>query len=273
VPAAAATFDAELERGRNGEAPRPGATSTPEEAMTEGPTPIPEPAPEPTAEAAAPPAREPSRRSRGPLLVAGVVGALLGAAVVGILWLALGGDDDGDVAAADATPLAAPTALGAYVPIASAPRLQDERGQGQIERISRLNQRTAQQVSEAFGGAGAVAATYVDDELLTFVPLVAVRAQAPLPWVPYQDPADLHLVRAPQEVLRFGDVACVVQNQPTPEGGEPAEDSVVTTLCSRTGPGLTVQVLFPGSDLGHQPARVAQLVDEAWASLGGAEDT
>ena len=204
-------------------------------------------------------------------MVAAVVGALLGAAVVGVLWLALGGDDDGeDAAAADTTPLAAPTALGGYVPAGGAPALQNENGQRQIERISRLNQRTAQQLSEAFGGAGAVAATYVDDELLTFVPLVAVRAQSPQPWVPYQDPADLHLARAPQEVLRFGDVSCVVQNQPTPEGQEPAEDAVITTSCVRTGPGLTVQVLYPGPDLGHQPARVAQLVDEAWASLGGA---
>lgn len=98
-----------------------------------------------------------------------------------------------------------------------------------------------------------------------------MRARSPLPWVPYQDPADLHLARAPQEVLRFGDVSCVVQNQPTPEGSEPAQDAATTTLCARTGPDLTVQVLYPGPDLGHQPERVAQLVDEAWASLGGAE--
>ena len=58
--------------------------------------------------------------------------------------------------AADATPLAAPTALGGCVPVASAPRLQDERRKGQVERISRLNQQTAQQLSEAFGGAGAL---------------------------------------------------------------------------------------------------------------------
>ena len=182
--------------------------------MTEGPTPIPEPTPAAPPPASQPPPAERTGRARGPLVVAAVVGALLGAAVVGVLWLALGGDDDGDdTAAADATPLAAPTALGGYVPAAGAPALQNENGQRQIERISRLNQRTAQQLSEAFGGAGAVAATYVDDELLTFVPLVAVRAQSPQPWVPYQDPADLHLARAPQEVLRFGDVSCVVQNQ------------------------------------------------------------
>ena len=238
--------------------------------MTEGPTPIPEHEPEPAPPVPPPPSAPRDGRARGPLVVAAVVGALVGAAVVGVLWLALG-DDDGDAEAADTTPLEAPAALGAYVPPASAPAMQNEQGQRQVDRWQRWNERTAQQVSEAFGGAAAVAATYVDDDLLSFVPLVAVRAQAPLPWVPYQDAAELGLARPPQELVRFGDVACVVQNQATPEGQEPAGDAAITTSCMRTGPGLTVQVLYPGPELGHQPEQVARLVDEAWASLGGAE--
>ena len=61
-------------------------------------------------------------------------------------------------------------------------------------------------------------------------------------------------------------------NQPTPEDQEPDEDSVITTMCQRTGDDLTVIVLYPRADLGTQPAAIATLVDQAWTALAPADD-
>lgn len=219
------------------------------------------------------PAAPPTAGGRGRVVAAALVGAVVGAAVVGAVWLAVGGDDDGDGDEPDTAALQAPATLGGFSTFESvATGMDNERAVEQASRTTAWNARTAEAVSKAYGGAAAVAATYASPDLDVMVPLIAVRASAPQPWVRYTDAGVLGLALPPDEVRTFGEVACVIRNQPTREGSEPAEDSAITTLCQRTADDLTVQVLFPGSDLGSRPAAVAILVDEAWTALAPAAD-
>jgi hypothetical protein len=222
-----------------------------------------------------PPAAPPGRTGRGALAAAAVVGAIVGAAVVGIVWLAVGDDDSAADDAPDTAALEAPATLGGYQTLETASAAVDgdsDAAARLAERTTAWNARTAEAVSQAYGGAAAFAATYANEGLDIIVPLIAVRASSPRPFAPYTDAETLGLARSPQEVRTFGEVSCVVQNRATPAGQEPDADATLATTCVRTGDDLTVQVLYPGPDLGTQPEAVARLVDEAWAALAPAAD-
>lgn len=84
-------------------------------------------------------------------------------------------------------------------------------------------------------------------------------APAPYPpYAPYSDPEVLGLERPVEELREFGDVGCLVRNDPS--------QSYVTS-CVRTDDGLTVRITHVGGDLLEDPEAVAQLVDTAWAEL------
>ena len=67
--------------------------------------------------------------------------------------------------------------------------------------------------------------------------------------------------------MEFGEVACAVRNTPTPAGRQPREDSVNVVLCLRTSSSLTVQITSVTGDLGNDPRKVADLVNEVWSKV------
>jgi hypothetical protein len=128
------------------------------------------------------------------------------------------------------------------------------------------DRRSAELLSQAYDGAAATVQRYSDDNYATTAYLMAVRAPSPPPYVLYEDVKYLRVVRPFQEVLRFGDVACLVQNDDTLRK-KPAPDSVYVLRCQRSDGKLTVALQPGGDPITHQPARDARMVDEAWADL------
>jgi hypothetical protein len=164
--------------------------------------------------------------------------------------------------------LTAPDRLGGYSKFADSPLSRQGRGKATADRVRSWNERSVERLSRTYGGAAATVETYADDGLETRFSLLAARASTPFPpFVPYQDPAALGVAKPTQELVSFGDVACVVRNDSTPAGRTPRAGSAHVASCVRTGPQLTVQIQDVGGDLGEQPAAVARLVDEAWSAL------
>ncbi|MFC1430125.1 hypothetical protein ACEZDB_05560 [Streptacidiphilus sp. N1-3] len=126
--------------------------------------------------------------------------------------------------------------------------------------------KSAQRLSQAYGGAKAVVQHYADSEVAEIVILDAVSASSPQPYVPYEDAAQLGMAVPPDQLVQVGQVACVVYNQGTAAGQKPTAESVVVNYCQRTGSGLTVQLRASG-DLQHQPQQMAALVEKAWTAL------
>jgi hypothetical protein len=172
-------------------------------------------------------------------------------------------------ASSDASTFTPPKKLGAYVRFGDVKVSKTGIGLKQAKRHAAWDQKTASMVSAAYGGAQAISEDYSNEGLTDFALLVAVKAPSPKLWVPYSDPVTLGLVKPFQEVRTFGDVQCKVQNDPTVAGKKPAADSVHVVGCQRNGPHLTVQIQnVSGDHLGNHPETVAQMVDQAFNSLG-----
>ena len=91
-----------------------------------------------------------------------------------------------------------------------------------------------------------------------------MRASSPDLFALYADPKALQIVRPLREVLKFGSVSCLIQNDGTPIGEQPPASSVHTLECQRTGPHLTVLLTGMGDSLGNRPSAAAAVVSQAW---------
>jgi hypothetical protein len=203
-------------------------------------------------------------------VLAGLVGLVVGAVVVGGVWAftALGGTGGGTAGGGTGGSISAPARLGAYMQVSDIDLYRSDKGKANLDRIQSGDRQSAKRLSEAFGGADARIQSYADGQLESRFSLQIVRASAPFPpFVPYQDAQALGLARPLQEVLRYGQVACVVQNDATVAGQSPRPDAVHVLTCLRTGSGLTVQVGGVSGPVGKRPEEVAALVDEAWKKL------
>ncbi len=198
------------------------------------------------------PAPVPGRvNPRGPLLIAGFLGFVVGAIVVGGAWLLFGNDG------ASSSPISAPDHLKGYVRQGEAKAHGDKREFA--DRRDDWDRRSGERLSDANGGAGALVQTYSDQELQNTFMLEVVRAQVAFPpYVPYSDPAVLGMDRPPEELREIGDVACLVRN-------DPAQSYVAS--CLRSEDGLTVQITHVSGDLLQKPDEVAGLLDAAWSEL------
>lgn len=195
----------------------------------------------------------------------GVAGALVGAAIVGLVWLLAGGDDSSSGASVDRTPLTAPERISAYSKLTDVPITQTAAGKQVAAHRAVIDKKTADAVSKAFGGAAAIAVEYADPSLSLVPLLIAVRAPSPTPWFPTEDLALEKIVKPRNEVRKVGDVTCVIQNAPTKVGKKPAPQSAVLQSCMRTGPKLTV--VLDNVQSFSQAEQVAPLVDDAYAQL------
>lgn len=204
----------------------------------------------------------------------GLVGLLLGAAVIGVPWLLTRDDSSdgggrGSLTGGSTAALSAPEKLGRFAHQDAAAKALSTDGSADknAKRFAAADRRSTGLLSTAYGGAPAVVQSFADPKFENLFQLTAVRARSPRPFVAYQDPAQLGLVVAPNQMTSLGKVDCVIYNDPTNSGGTPASDSVHVNSCQRTGDGLTVQIRQVSGDVGHDPHQVAGLVDQAWAAL------
>jgi hypothetical protein len=190
-------------------------------------------------------------------VLVGLAGLAVGALSVGAVWLT------NAPVAADKRPVAAPTHIGAYVPLFQA-KLDPDLRTDLIARMRDDNKRSSELLSQAHGGAGAVVELYSSQDVRKQFTLMVYRGPSPHPlYAPYQDTTMLGYVKPMRSVDEFGEVSCLVDNELTPLGQVPAPDSAHARQCTRTNGLLTVEI-EPSGDLGDNPAEIADLVDKAW---------
>jgi hypothetical protein len=195
------------------------------------------------------------RRGRGGVVLAGVAGLVVGGLLVGGAWLLFDGGGG-----ASSSPIAAPERISEYSRYGdAAERVNRDKGKQIADRYRDWDQRSSERLSAAHDGAGAFVQTYTNDDLELSFTVEAVRAPAPYPpYAPYSDPEYLNLERPLEELREFGDVGCLVRN-------DPSQSYVLS--CVRTDDDLTVQITHVGGDLTGDPEAVAKLVDAAWQEL------
>jgi hypothetical protein len=223
--------------------------------MTESPEQDPVPA-QPVSDPPRPAARAPWA-----LVLAALAGLAVGALAIGGVWLG-----SGTGTPISKRPVVAPPKIGELVSIDRL-KLPDTVRPDAVARTKDANERSSQRLSEAHGGAGAVVQVYTDQDLGLQVTLMIYRAPSAHPlYVPFQDPQYIGMAKPSQTAEEFGEVSCVVRNDPTPAGQTPAPHSAHVDTCARTGALLTVEI-HPVGDLADDPPRVAALVNSAWNAV------
>lgn len=195
------------------------------------------------------------QRGPGGVVVAGAVGLVVGGLLVGGAWLLFGGSGG-----SSSSPISAPPRVSDYSPFGdAAERLDRDKGKEIADRYRDWDQRSSERLSDAYDGAGAVVQTYTDDNLEQSFTIEAVRASTPYPpYAPYSDPKVLGTDRPTEELREFGDVGCLIRN-------DPSQSYVIS--CVRTDDNLTVRITHVTGDLLEDPETVAELVDTAWQEL------
>jgi hypothetical protein len=197
----------------------------------------------------------PPRSNRGGFVVAGLVGLVVGGLLVGGAWMLFGGGDG-----TSSTPIAAPERIGDYSRFGDAAERKDEERGGKVaDRYRDWDKRSSERLSAAHEGAGAFVQSYTNDDLEETFVLEAVRAPSPFPpYAQYSDPEVLGMERPVEELREFGDVGCLVRNDPS---------TSYVLSCVRTDDELTVRITHAAGDLIEDPEAVAKLVDTAWGEL------
>lgn len=209
----------------------------------------------------------PQPEPRRPLLArpvaVGLIGVLAGAFLVGVPWLVLSllGGPSGQAPAA-------PANLGGLSRAEEAiAKLDKVKGQSMIARVEKADRETGAAVSAAYGGAGAVVQEYRDDKFARGFQLIAVRAPSPELFAPYQDAQALGMAKPDTELVRVGDVQCLLHNDPAALGSTPDPDQSFVTSCQRSGPALTVTIRTLSREGNGDPRELAGIVKEAWGTL------
>jgi hypothetical protein len=195
------------------------------------------------------------RRGRGGVVIAGVAGLVVGGLLVGGAWLLFGGGGGGS-----SSSITAPETISAYARYGDAvERFDPDRGKDVADRRRDWDQRSSERLSAAYDGAGAFVQSYTDKSLEESFTVEAVRAPMPYPpYVPYTDPEVLGTERPTEELREFGDVGCVVRN-------DPSQSYVIS--CVRTDDDLSVRISSVSGDLIEDPEAVAGLVNATWQAL------
>jgi hypothetical protein len=193
-------------------------------------------------------------KSRVTTLIAGFVGLVLGAAVVGGAWLLFGNDG------ASSSPISAPERISGYVRHGDAEAFgRNDTGKEVAQRRDDWDRRSGERLAESYDGAGATVQTYTDDDVETTFTLELLRAPVEdPPYVPYSDPKVLGTDRPLDELRRIGDVDCVLRNN---------ADLSYVAICTRTDGELTVRISHVSGDLAEDPDKVAGLVETAWGEV------
>ena len=209
-----------------------------------------------------------------------VVGAALGATavlLVGAILLATKaahlGSSSPAAAATDQRAISLPTQLAGFQDAVTAAQQRGAKGaslDGLRSRVDHTRTRTVAAYRDAFGGAGTAVQVYSDTALEFQPTVVAVRAPSPaLLTGPVTDPADLGLAVAQQSTIALGPTQCsVARVQPVRVGGTVDDNDIVTPICHRSGPALSVWVYGLGRGRTGQQD-MARLTDAAYQAAGG----
>jgi hypothetical protein len=214
---------------------------------------------EPAAPVPDPP--KPAARAPWTLILAGLAGLAVGVLAIGGVWLG-----SGTGTPISKQPVVAPPKIGELVAIDRL-KLPDTVRPEAIARTKDANQRSSQRLSEAHGGAGAAVQMYTDQDLSVQVTLMIYRAPSAHPlYVPYEDAQEVGMLKPAETAEEYGDVSCVVRNDPTAIGQTPSAHSAHVETCARTSALLTVEI-HPAGDVADDPAQVAALVNSAWNAV------
>jgi hypothetical protein len=172
---------------------------------------------------------------------------------------------------ADSSPITMPDTLGGLQTMTAVLTAKDpSKSAAVIDRNTRTADLTSKAYQQAYGGAAAAVQQYSNADLLFFGTAIAVRGESPgLTVGPVADPADLGLAQNVREVVTVGTAQCVVNHTVTTVAGKtPDPKNDVTSVCQRTGPGLTVQVFGNGGEQsGVSQQTMASMADELYAQL------
>lgn len=205
----------------------------------------------------------PPSRGRATVVVAAVIGLVVGAAVASGAWLLFGGD--GGAVGGSSVAVSAPARLGDYYRYPDLQKVRERNGESGdmtkvVDRQAKWDKESSARLSASRDGAGAVVQQYGNEELDSMFSLEVVRSPTASPqYVAYSDPEYLHVEKPPEEMVEFGPVSCAVRNLTSGE--------TFVATCLRTSEDLTVTVSHANGDLGKDPQAVADVVNEAWSQL------
>ncbi|WP_326835179.1 hypothetical protein VSH64_09675 [Amycolatopsis rhabdoformis] len=210
-------------------------------------------------------ATPPRHRSRRvPLVIAAVVGLVVGAAGVGVPWFVTA-HDSGVVSG---LPLEAPDTLGGVDRADVYPiKLKDDESHRQFaQRNATTDRENTNRLSAAYG-APALVQTYTATNFAHSFQITAVRAHAPGLVTPYEG-KDNGLAGPLNELRQIGDVSCLLHNDLAPFD-KPSPDKTSVVVCQRTDATLTIQLKPLGDDTLEytDPTVCANMINEAWAKL------
>jgi hypothetical protein len=188
-------------------------------------------------------------------------GLMAGALVVGGAWFVTS-----TTTYVDREPIKAPVRIGAFLRFDTLD--VSESGRPDIQRMMLAqNEKSSQLLSESHGGAAAFVQLYYGRDLRQQLTVQVYRQQSAHPlFAPFEDYQRLRLAKPSQSAEEFGEVSCLVRNDPTPAGQVPRAGTTHTTVCSRTSSRLTVEIR-PLGLLADEPGEIAALVDELWKAI------
>lgn len=207
------------------------------------------------------PAPEPAHSRFIPGVLVGALTVLVVAALVAGLLLGTGALGS----AGSDRELSLPDRIGPLTSQATHQKILEENPE-QAASAEKLGEQTGANWSEAYDGASATAALYSNDELTDHMLVVAVAAHSPGLAAPGYDLERLQVALPPTEVRTYGEVECLLRNQPVAVG-EVDEDMTFVEHCQRSSDDLTVRILHAGGEHANDPETVAAYVDEAFESL------
>jgi hypothetical protein len=191
---------------------------------------------------------------------------VLGALVASIVASIVSSSDDSSGVAIGSAPITLPAKVGDYrlqkdIKIASDTKGLEAKNAAAQQREADQN---ATRLSKLHRGAATAVTTYATADLRAFATITAIRTRLDPLYVYQENPARVGLVQPEEEAASFGDVSCIVHNQPTPEGGTPDPTQSLAEVCQRSGTKLTVQVR---GAVGVKPAQTAALTDQVFDAL------
>jgi hypothetical protein len=195
------------------------------------------------------------------LVLTGLGGLMAGTLIVGGAWFFSATGTH-----ADKNPINAPTRIGAFLRFDKVD--VTESGRPDIQRmVLAQNEKSSQRLSESHGGAAAFVQLYYGRDLRQQLNVQVYRDESAHPlFAPYEDNQRLRLAKPSQSAEEYGEVSCLVRNDPVPAGQTPGRGTTHTTVCSRTDTALTVEIR-PTGGLADEPAEIAFLVDEFWDAI------
>jgi hypothetical protein len=209
-------------------------------------------------------------------IIVGIVMTVVAGAILMATHVISWGSGDSSDAAADTRTVTLPAVLGG---LRTQLTVVGEKSSGKPDVVEKQKARqdntvrlTTAAYTKAYGGAASGMEVYANDDLTAFISVIAVRGGSSngLANGPVNDPADLGTAQNQSDVVRTGDVDCIVTHTRFTQANEPVDPkNDLAGYCQRTAPGLTIGATGRPPDGPEGTALMVKIIDEAWAALGG----